>query len=99
MIGEILGTIVFGAVIGLLARFFKPGKQKVGLLVTLVIGIVGALVGYWLSGLMGLDKTNGIDWIRWLISIVVAVIALTIYLAVTNKKSTGPTPIAKNKNV
>ncbi len=40
--GEIIGTIIFGAVIGVLARLVIPGKQAMGWLITVVIGIIGA---------------------------------------------------------
>src|SRR5690606_21890635 len=79
-VGGIIGTIIFGAVIGILARFFKPGQQKVGMLATVIIGIVGAVVGYFVAGLLGVESTGGLDWIRWIISVVVAVIVLGIYI-------------------
>lgn len=85
MIGEILGVIVFGAVIGALARLVIPGKQAIGILITVVIGVVGALIGYWLSGVLGVKDTPGIDWIRWVISIAVAVVLTLGYTSVTRK--------------
>jgi uncharacterized membrane protein YeaQ/YmgE (transglycosylase-associated protein family) len=91
-VGQIIGTIIFGAVIGVLARLIKPGPQKVGFLVTVVIGIIGALAGYFIWGLISdQGDTNGIDWIRWIISIVVAIIALGIYMGLTTRKGrSGP---------
>ena len=44
--GDILGLIVFGAVIGLLARIVLPGRQNISLVVTVILGILGALIGY-----------------------------------------------------
>ena len=88
--GEVIGIIIFGAVIGLIARAVKPGTQKIGLLWTLIIGIVGALAGYYLAGLVGVADTPGIDWIRWVFSIIVAVILLGIYIAMSTKRSAGP---------
>lgn len=85
MIGEILGVIVFGAVIGALARLVIPGKQPIGILVTIVIGIVGALIGYWLSGVIGVKDTPGIDWIRWAISIAAAAVLVLVYTSLTRK--------------
>lgn len=85
MIGEIIGVIIFGAVIGALARLVIPGKQSMGLLITIVIGIVGALIGYWLSGVLGVKDTAGIDWIRWAISIAVAVVLTLAYTSLTRK--------------
>lgn len=86
-IGGIIGTIIFGAVIGILARLFKPGKQDVSILATVVIGIIGAVVGYFLAALIGVEATDGLDWIRWIISIVVAVIALGIYLGMKGRSN------------
>jgi uncharacterized membrane protein YeaQ/YmgE (transglycosylase-associated protein family) len=86
-IGGIIGTIIFGAVIGILARFFKPGKQDVSILATVLIGIIGAVVGYFLAALLGVAATDGLDWIRWIISIVVAIIALGIYLGMKGRST------------
>lgn len=85
--GTIIGLIIFGAVIGALARLFMKGSQPIGVLWTIILGILGALVGYWLSGLLGVEDTNGIDWIRWIISIVVSIIFISVYLGATGKKS------------
>lgn len=87
MIGEILGLIVFGAVIGALARFFMKGDQNIGMVWTIVLGALGALVGYWLAGLIGVADTAGIDWIRWIISIVCAMLFIGIYLAATRGRT------------
>jgi uncharacterized membrane protein YeaQ/YmgE (transglycosylase-associated protein family) len=87
-LGVILGTIIFGAVIGVLARVVLPGRQKVSLLMTVIIGIVGALLGYWLAGLLGVNDTKGIDWIRWVISIAVAAVLVTAYERITASRGT-----------
>lgn len=75
----IIGTIIFGAVIGFLARLVLPGRQHLGLIMTVLIGIIGALIGYWLAGLFGVAATSGIDWIRWIFSIIVAAILVVAY--------------------
>ena len=85
-IGEIIGTIIFGAVIGFLARLVLPGKQNVSAIVTVILGVVGALLGYWLWGLVGGGDTRGIDWIRWFISIAAAAALVVGYETITNKK-------------
>ena len=86
-IGEIIGTIIFGAVIGVLARLVLPGKQNISAIITVILGILGALIGYWLWGLVS-DKgdTVGIDWIRWFISIAAAAILVVAYGSITGKK-------------
>ncbi len=83
---EIIGTIIFGAVIGFLARLVLPGRQNINVIITVILGVLGALVGYWLWGLIGDGDTRGIDWIRWFISIAAAALFVVAYGAVTGKK-------------
>ena len=85
-IWEILGTIFFGAVIGVLARIVLPGRQNINLIVTVLLGVLGALIGYWVWGLIGNGDTVGIDWIRWFISIAAAAILVVIYGSITGRK-------------
>jgi uncharacterized membrane protein YeaQ/YmgE (transglycosylase-associated protein family) len=86
-IGEIIGTIIFGAVIGVLARLVLPGKQNISAIVTVILGILGALIGYWLWGLVSdQGDTAGIDWIRWFISIAAAAILVVAYGSITGRK-------------
>ncbi|MFP5346291.1 MAG: GlsB/YeaQ/YmgE family stress response membrane protein [Actinomycetes bacterium] len=93
MIATIIGTIIFGAIIGALARLVLPGRQNISIVATIVLGIIGALIGYFLWGLisgngfrMG-STTGGIDWIRWIISIIVAAILVSIYAGASGRKS------------
>ena len=84
--GDILGLIVFGTVIGLLARIVLPGRQNISLIMTVILGILGALIGYWLWGLIGEGDTRGIDWIRWFISIAAAALLVVTYGAITGRR-------------
>ncbi|MDD7385064.1 MAG: GlsB/YeaQ/YmgE family stress response membrane protein [Actinomycetaceae bacterium] len=84
--GELIGMIVAGAIIGALARFLKPGEQNIGILWTIILGALGAFIGGWLSGLLGVQSTPGIDWIRWIISIIVAVVLIGIYMSMSGRK-------------
>lgn len=83
---SIIGSIIAGIVVGVLARVVLPGKQNISILITIVLGIVGALIGWWLAGLLGVAETGGVDWIRWLISVVVAAVLIVVYGAVTGRK-------------
>ena len=91
--GTIIGTIIFGAIIGALARLVLPGKQSISMIATIVLGIIGALIGYFLWGLISGkgftigSTTGGIDWIRWVISIIVAAILVSIYAGAAGRKS------------
>ena len=82
----IIGTIIFGAIIGVLARVVLPGRQNISALVTVILGILGALVGYYVWGAMGGGDTGGIDWIRWIISIIVAAVFVVVYERVMGRK-------------
>ena len=65
--GQIIGTIIFGAVIGILARLVLPGKQQYGMIITVVLGVAGALIGYWVweatlgQGRYGWDRLDSLD--------------------------------------
>jgi uncharacterized membrane protein YeaQ/YmgE (transglycosylase-associated protein family) len=85
---EIIGLIVAGLIIGLLGKFVAPGaRDNTPLWLTLLCGIGGVLLGYWLSGVLGVASTNGIDWIRWIISIVLAAVLVVIASTVTGRNT------------
>jgi uncharacterized membrane protein YeaQ/YmgE (transglycosylase-associated protein family) len=85
---EIIGVIVAGVIIGALARLVMPGRQPVGALVTIVLGVLGVLIGYYLAAALGVEATSGIDWLRWIISIIVAVVLIAAYVAMTGRRRT-----------
>jgi uncharacterized membrane protein YeaQ/YmgE (transglycosylase-associated protein family) len=61
-IGNIVWFIVVGAIVGIIARLIVPGSGGMGWLLTIVVGIVGAVLGGWLAGQV-LEETKGVDWI------------------------------------
>jgi len=81
-----IGMIIAGAVLGALARLVMRGEQNISVLWTIVLGAVGALVGGAVASLFGVAHTDGIDWIRWALSLVAAIVAISVYLAVTGRK-------------
>ena len=82
---QIIGTIIFGAIVGILARAVIPGRQAYGWIVTILLGVAGALIGYWLWGLMGGTDTRGIDWIRLAISVAAAAVLSFLYTGLTRR--------------
>ena len=82
---QVIGTIIFGAIVGILARAVIPGRQAYGWIVTILLGVGGALIGYWLWGLMGGTDTGGIDWIRLAISVAAAAVLSFLYTALTRR--------------
>jgi len=86
---EIIGVIVAGIIIGLLGKFVAPGnRDNIPLWLTVLCGIGGVLIGYYLAAALGVDATNGIDWVRWIISIIVAAVLVVVAATVTGKSKT-----------
>jgi uncharacterized membrane protein YeaQ/YmgE (transglycosylase-associated protein family) len=79
VLGTLLGGLIAGIIIGPLARLVIPGKQNVSLVMTIVLGAVGAIVGGFLYEALGGDETSGIDWLRLLIQVGVAAVVVLIY--------------------
>ncbi|MFC6080219.1 GlsB/YeaQ/YmgE family stress response membrane protein [Sphaerisporangium aureirubrum] len=75
-IETILGAIVIGAVIGALGRLVLPGRQPIGWLLTIVVGIVAALIGTAIAQYIGVATTDGIDWIELVLQVVLAVVGV-----------------------
>jgi uncharacterized membrane protein YeaQ/YmgE (transglycosylase-associated protein family) len=74
---SILGWIIFGLIIGALAKLVMPGRDPGGIIVTIVLGIVGALLGGWLGraiGLYGPDEAAG-----FVMALIGALILLELY--------------------
>jgi uncharacterized membrane protein YeaQ/YmgE (transglycosylase-associated protein family) len=75
----IISAIVIGAIIGALARLVLPGRQQIPLWLTIVVGVIAALVGTWLARVLGIPTvTRGIDWLELLVQLVLAVIGVAI---------------------
>jgi uncharacterized membrane protein YeaQ/YmgE (transglycosylase-associated protein family) len=82
----VLGWILFGLIVGVLAKLIMPGRDPGGFLVTIAIGIVGALIGGVIGralGFYGQQETAG-----WLMSIVGAIILLWIYRVIVGRRTT-----------
>ncbi len=78
-IGTIVGAVLAGIIIGPLARLVLPGKQNLSIVMTIVVGMVGALVGGFIAQWLGVADTNGIDWIKLIIQVAVAAVAIVVY--------------------
>jgi uncharacterized membrane protein YeaQ/YmgE (transglycosylase-associated protein family) len=84
---DIIGLIIAGIIIGLLGKFFAPGnRDNIPLWLTVVCGIGGVLIGYYLAAALGVEATRGIDWTRWIISIIVAAVLVMVAASVTARR-------------
>jgi uncharacterized membrane protein YeaQ/YmgE (transglycosylase-associated protein family) len=85
---EIIGLIIAGLIIGLLGKFLAPGdKDNTPIWLTVLCGIGGVLLGYVISEALGVKDTNGIDWLRWLISIAIAAALVIAASTITGRNS------------
>ena len=80
---NIIGLIIVGAIIGVLARLIKPGRQRLGMVATVLLGIVGALIGGVVASFLG---TGGIFELN-IIGFVVAVVAAFLLVGVAEGMS------------
>lgn len=69
-----------GIIIGPLARLVIPGRQDISIPLTIVIGAIGAIAGGFLYEAFGGEDTSGIDWIRLLVQVGVAVVVTLLYV-------------------
>ncbi|MFG2515930.1 GlsB/YeaQ/YmgE family stress response membrane protein [Streptomyces sp. NPDC048584] len=76
-IDGIISAIVIGVVIGVLGRLVVPGRQRIGVLWTILVGIVAALIGSGIAAAFGVADTDGVDWVEWLIQIGLAAVGVT----------------------
>ena len=88
MIWDLIGFLVFGLVVGALARLIKPGKQNLSLLMTLLLGVVGSLIGGLVASFFG----TGNIWELNILGAIVAIIAAVLLVGVAEGMS------SKNKS-
>ena len=81
---SILWTLLIGFVVGLVARFLKPGRQKLGFILTTVLGIVGAFVGSFIGQTLGLYQPG--QAAGFIMSVIGAIIVLAVWGALSKGK-------------
>ena len=85
-IESILGALVIGLVIGALGRLVLPGKQDIPIWLTMVVGIVAALVG---SAIVGpLRDTSGNDWIETVVQVGLAALGVALVVSMRSRGTT-----------
>ncbi|GGE92022.1 GlsB/YeaQ/YmgE family stress response membrane protein [Mycetocola zhadangensis] len=85
-----LAFLLLGLIAGAIAKAILPGKQGGGWFITLILGVVGALLGGWLGGLLfGIDMAEFWSISTWLTAIVGSIVVLLIYGLVTRNSRSG----------
>jgi uncharacterized membrane protein YeaQ/YmgE (transglycosylase-associated protein family) len=82
----IIGVLIAGVIIGLLGKFVAPAsRDNTPLWLTILCGIGGVLIGWFIYGAFGGNGSPGIDWTRWIVAIVVAAVLVVIASTVTGR--------------
>jgi uncharacterized membrane protein YeaQ/YmgE (transglycosylase-associated protein family) len=88
MIGSIVLAVIVGALIGLVARLVMPGKQDIGMVMTIVLGALGGLIGSWVASRFGYHNANGgIAWIPFFVGVGAAVVLIAIWETVRGRRT------------
>jgi uncharacterized membrane protein YeaQ/YmgE (transglycosylase-associated protein family) len=86
----IIGVIIAGIIIGLLGKFVAPGnKDNIPLWLTVLCGIAGVIIGWYIYAAFGGNGSSGVDWVRWVVAIVVAAVLVVIASTVTGRNNTA----------
>jgi uncharacterized membrane protein YeaQ/YmgE (transglycosylase-associated protein family) len=82
----IITALIVGLIIGALGRLVIPGKQHIPIWLTIVIGIVAALLGTVIARATGVADTSGFDWIELLFQVVLAAIGVALVAGVGSRR-------------
>ena len=87
---EIIGVIVAGIIIGLLGKLIAPGdKDNIPIWLTILCGIGGVILGWFVYSAFGGNGSNGVDWVRWIVAIVVAAVLVVAASTLTGRNQVG----------
>jgi uncharacterized membrane protein YeaQ/YmgE (transglycosylase-associated protein family) len=71
-VSGIISALIVGLIIGALGRLVVPGKQNIPIWLTMLIGVIAAIIGTFLANALGVGDTRGIDWIEIVIQVALA---------------------------
>ncbi|KAA0019736.1 GlsB/YeaQ/YmgE family stress response membrane protein [Salinicola corii] len=75
----IIAWIIFGLIAGAIAKLIMPGKDPGGFIVTIILGILGAVVGGWIGTALGFGDVSGFNFGSFVIAVIGAIVLLGIY--------------------
>lgn len=71
-VSGLISALIVGLIIGALGRLVVPGKQNIPIWLTMLIGVVAAIIGTFIANALGVGDTRGIDWIEIVIQVALA---------------------------
>lgn len=75
----ILSWIIFGLIAGVLAKWIMPGEDGGGFIMTIILGVVGALVGGYISTFFGMGKVDGFNFGSFVVAVIGSLVVLFVY--------------------
>lgn len=81
-----IGFLIAGLVIGALARLLKPGKQNLGIIATLLLGLVGSVIGGTIANLLGTGDIFELNVIGFIVAVVSAVLLVGIAEGIAGRR-------------
>ncbi|WP_026553483.1 membrane protein [Arthrobacter sp. H20] len=84
-----IGFIVAGLIIGALARLIKPGKQNLGLLATLLLGLAGSVIGGVIASLLGTGKIFELNVIGFVAAVIASVLLVGVAEGISGRRKVG----------
>ncbi|APX02416.1 MULTISPECIES: GlsB/YeaQ/YmgE family stress response membrane protein [unclassified Arthrobacter] len=81
-----IGFIVAGLVIGVLARFIKPGRQNLSLVATLLLGLAGSVVGGVIASLLGTGDIFELNVLGFIVAVIAAVLLIGVAEGISGRK-------------
>ncbi|WP_104109941.1 MULTISPECIES: GlsB/YeaQ/YmgE family stress response membrane protein [unclassified Arthrobacter] len=83
-----IAFLILGLIVGAIAKAILPGRQSGGILITMLLGVVGALLGGWIGGaIFGVGLENFWNLQTWLVAIVGSLVVLGVYGAVVRRRA------------
>ena len=83
---DIIGFIIWGLIIGAVARLIKPGRQNLSILATMGLGMVGSVIGGLIAGLIGTGSIFELDFLGVVFAVVASVLLVGTAEAVTSSR-------------
>jgi uncharacterized membrane protein YeaQ/YmgE (transglycosylase-associated protein family) len=82
----LISWIVFGLIAGLIAKLIMPGRDPGGCIITVIIGVVGALLGGFVATALGYGGISGFDWRSLLIAVIGSLILLILWRVIAGRR-------------
>ena len=82
----LLSWVVFGLIAGAIAKFLMPGRDPGGCIITIIIGVIGAVLGGFLATKLGFGGISGFDFRSFVIAVIGSILLLIIWRLISGRR-------------